>query len=428
MRAPDPTAAPAALSPSYFRTRWWIVGLLFVATVINYIDRQTLSILSGTLRTELGLTDRDYANAVSAFLFSYLVMYTVSGRLIDRFGVRLGVSVCITWWSVASMLTGLARGPLSLASFRCLLGIGEPGIFPAGVKACGEWFPQKSRALATGIFSSGGAVGAIIAAPIVAWLTLHLGWRLAFVVPGVLGLVWLPIWLKVYRHPAQHPAVTPTDRQLLELEASNAPRPGWRAVLRKRAVWGLVASRLFSDPVWYLYLFWLPDYLQRTRHLSLKEIGLYAWIPFLFADFGNVFGGVVSDALIRRGWPAARARVAVLACIAFLAPLGAFVGFMESTAGAIAITCMITFLCQAWSTNIATLSADLTERSETGTVLGMMGSAGSAMGLVFAQILGFTISAFGYSSAFVMAACLHPLALTTLFLFLRPVLRSSVRP
>lgn len=412
----------------YTTIRWWIVGLLFLATVINYIDRQTLSILSATLREELELTDKDYANAVSAFLFSYLIMYTVSGRLIDRFGVRLGVSVCIVWWSIAAMLTALARGPVSLAFFRALLGIGEPGIFPAGVKACGEWFPRKSRALATGIFSSGSAVGAIIAAPLIAWLTLRFGWQMAFVIPGALGLLWLPLWLKVYRHPARHPAVTPADLRQLELDTPGAPQPRWRDVLVKRHVWGLVASRLFSDPVWFFYLFWLPDYLQRIRHLSLAEIGLYAWIPFLFADLGNVLGGMASDALIRRGWPAVRARVAVLAGVALLAPLGATVGFLESTAAAIAVTCMITFLCQAWSTNIATLSADVTERNETGTVMGMMGSAGSAMGLVFAQILGVTIATFGYASAFVMAACLHPLALLTLFLFLRPRLRQNATP
>ncbi|MES2692268.1 MAG: MFS transporter [Verrucomicrobiota bacterium] len=410
----------------YLSTRWWIVGLLFVATVINYVDRQALSILSATLRSELQLTDRDYANAVSAFLFSYLIMYTVSGRLIDRYGVRLGVSVCIVWWSLASMLTALARGPFSLAFFRCMLGIGEPGIVPAGVKACGEWFPKKSRALATGIFSSGGAVGAIIAAPLIVWLTGWLGWRMAFIIPGVLGLLWLPLWLKFYRHPTKHPDVAPSDLAQLELDAPGAPQARWRDVLAKRHVWGLVLSRLFSDPVWYFYLFWLPDYLQRIRHLSLKEIGLYAWIPFLFADLGNVLGGMASDALIRRGWPAVRARVTVLVGVALLAPLGAFVGFMESTAAAVAVTCMITFLCQAWSTNIATLSADLTHRSETGTVMGMMGTAGSAMGLVFAQILGFAISSFGYSSAFVLAACLHPLAFVTLFLFLRPLLRKSI--
>lgn len=410
----------------YSSVRWWIVALLFLATVINYVDRQTLSILSATLRTELGLTDRDYSNAVSAFLFSYLIMYTVSGRLIDRFGVRLGVTVCIVWWSIASMLTGLARGPLSLAVCRALLGIGEPGIFPAGVKVCGEWFPGKMRALATGIFSSGSAIGAIIAAPLVAWLTSQFGWRMAFIIPGALGLLWLPFWLKFYRHPSQHPAVTREDLATLELDQAPAPPARWRDVLRKRPLWGLIASRLFSDPVWYFYLFWLPDYLQRIRHLSLAEIGLYAWIPFLFADLGNVLGGAASDALIRRGWPALRARVTVLGAVACLAPFGAFVGFMESTAGAMAVTCMITFLCQAWSTNIATLCADLTDRNETGTVMGMMGTAGSAMGLVFAQILGFTIAKLGYASAFVMAACLHPLAIITLLVFLAPRLRRVV--
>jgi MFS transporter, ACS family, hexuronate transporter len=427
MILPAPHSTEAGLEPAsrYTTVRWWIVGLLFLATVINYIDRQTLSILSATLRAELALTDHDYANAVSAFLFSYLIMYTVSGRLIDRFGVRLGVSVCIGWWSIASMLTGLARGPLSLAFFRCMLGIGEPGIFPAGVKACGEWFPRKSRALATGIFSSGGAVGAVVAAPVVAWLTLHFGWRLAFVIPGALGLLWLPLWLKIYRHPAKHPAVTAPDLAQLELDAPAVAQPRWRDVLAKRHVWGLVASRLFSDPVWYFYLFWLPDYLQRIRHLSLAEIGLYAWIPFLFADLGNVLGGMASDALIRRGWPVVRARIAVLVAVAVLAPLGALVGFMASTAAAVAVTCLITFLCQAWSTNIATLSADVTDRRETATVMGLMGSAGSAMGLVFAQILGLTIALFGYASAFVMAAGLHPLALVTLLVFFRPLLRRT---
>jgi ACS family hexuronate transporter-like MFS transporter len=413
-------------STARYRTiRWWIVGLLFAATVINYIDRQALSILSTTLRSELGLTDSDYANVVSAFLFSYLIMYTVSGRLIDRFGVRMGVSVCVAWWSVAAMLTALARGAFSLSVFRLLLGIGEPGIFPAGVKACGEWFPKHRRALATGIFSSGGAVGAIIAAPLVAWITLHLGWRAAFLVSGIAGLLWLPLWLAVYRHPTRHPAVTPDELAQLDAGSVSMARSNWRDVLGRRHVWGLVLSRLASDPVWYFYLFWLPDYFQRMRHLSLAEIGLYGWIPFLSADLGNIVGGVASDSLIRRGWPAQRARFAVLMVVASLAPLGAFVGFMDSTVAAVVFTCMITFLCQAWSTNMATLSADLTDRSETGTVLGMMGTAGSLGGLVFAQVLGYSIALFGYSSAFVMAAILHPLAAVTLFLFLRPRLRQA---
>lgn len=413
---------------SYGKVRWMIVALLFVATVINYVDRQTLSVLSPILRKEFNLSESDYSNIVSAFLFSYLIMYTVSGRLIDRFGVRIGAAACVAWWSIASMLTALARGPFSLAGFRFLLGVGEPGIFPAGLKACGEWFPKSMRALPTGIFSSGVSIGAIIATPLIAWITLQFGWRWAFIIPGAIGLLWIPLWWWVYRSPANHPAVTPADLATLDLATSSDQPKSWRDLLRQRKVWGLVLPRLASDPVWYFYLFWLPDYFQRIRHLSLAEIAIYGWIPFLFADLGNVLGGAISDWLIRRGWTAARARCAVLIGVGMLAPFGACVGFVESTAGAIAITCLITFLCQAWSTNIATLAADLSDRSETGTVMGMMGSAGGVGGIVFAQVLGLAIAAFGYSSAFIFAAILHPLAAITLCLLLKPWLTRSATP
>ena len=339
----------------YSRLRWVIVGLLFMATVINYVDRQTLSILSTTLRKELQLSDSDYANCVTAFLASYAVMYSVSGRIIDHIGVRSGAAICVVWWSVAAALTGLARGAFSLGFFRFLLGIGEPGIFPAGMKACGEWFPRKLRGTAIGIFSSGSAIGAIIAAPLIVWMTTLFGWRAAFVLPGLVGLVvWLPLWWFFYRTPAQT-IITPAEAQLLQADHNVGVRRPWLQLLRERKVWALVLGRVGSDPVWYLYLFWLPDYFQRVRHMSLVEIGIYAWIPFLFADLGAVCGGFISDRLIRRGWSAPRGRFAVLTCIAALAPLGAFVGYMESTGAAIAITCLIAFLCQAWSTNMATL-------------------------------------------------------------------------
>lgn len=415
-------------SLNYGKARWIIVALLFVATVINYVDRQTLSILSPILRKELNLSESDYSNIVSAFLLSYLVMYTVSGRLIDRFGVRIGATACVAWWSIASMLTAFARGPLSLAGFRFLLGVGEPGIFPAGLKACGEWFPKSMRALPTGIFSSGVSVGAIIATPLIAWITLQWGWRAAFVIPGVVGLLWIPLWWWFYRSPAEHPAVKPADLAQLDLATSSGEKKRWRDVLMQRKVWGLVLPRLASDPVWYFYLFWLPDYFQRIRHLSLAEIAIYGWIPFLFADLGNVLGGAISDWLIRRGWTVPRARCAVLIGVGILAPFGACVGFVQSTAGAIAITCLITFLCQAWSTNIATLAADLSDRSETGTVMGMMGSAGGVGGIIFSQLLGVTIAVFGYSSAFIFAAILHPIAAITLFLLLKPWLIRPASP
>jgi ACS family hexuronate transporter-like MFS transporter len=387
------------------RLRWVIAGLLFLATTINYVDRQTLSILSPTLRRELGLDEAGYANAVSAFLISYTFMYSIAGRWVDRIGVRVGMVAAIAWWSVATMLTALTRGAHSLALFRFLLGIGEPAVYPAGIKACGEWFPKSERALPVGLFSSGSSVGAIIAPPLIAFIALHFGWRLAFLLPGAIGLLWIPFWLRVYRRPP--PPVVP--------EAGVQPTTSpWRELARNRRVWALVLPRLASDPVWYFYLFWLPDYLQRERGMSLAQIGFYGWIPFLAADLGCLGGGALSDWLVRRGWSPKRARMTMLAGVGCLAPLGALVGHVETTAAAMALTSLVALLCQCWATNIATLAADLFP-ADTASVTGMMGTAGSLSGALFSQVLAVVIGYFGYPAAFVLAAALHPAAAITLF-------------
>ncbi|MCI0389168.1 MAG: MFS transporter [Acidobacteria bacterium] len=403
------TSSPKLTAYAY-HTRWIILGLLFLATVINFIDRQTLSILAPTLRRELSLSESDYANVVTAFLISYTVMYSVAGRLLDRFGVRLGLAACVGWWSLATMLTARAASAFSLATFRFLLGVGEPGIFPGGVKVCGEWFPQRLRAFAIGFFSSGSAVGALLAPPLIAWITLRYGWRMAFLLPGAIGFLWIPLWLLVYQ---------PNHEKIKESAETFEPARSWGQLLRERRVWALVLPRLVSDPVWYLYLFWLPDYLQRARGLSLKEIGLYGWIPFLFADFGAMGGGALSDWLIRRGWRPHRARIALLVTVGCLAPLGALVGFLPTALMAIALTCLIAFLTQCWATNTSALTADTFPGAETGTVAGMMGTAGSLGGILFAQLLGVAIAAFGYSSAFVLGAVMHPLAVVLLLLLFR---------
>ncbi|MFN0123546.1 MAG: MFS transporter [Blastocatellia bacterium] len=391
-------------------TRWFILGLLFLATVINFVDRQTLSILAPTLRSELHLSDADYANVVTAFLAAYTVMYSVSGRLLDRFGVRWGLVACIGWWSLATMLTARATNAFSLAAFRFLLGAGEPGIFPGGVKVCGEWFPRRLRAFAIGFFSSGSAIGALIAPPLIAWITLRYGWRMAFLLPGAIGLIWIPVWLLLYR---------PNRANVEDQTETIQPSRSWWQLLRERQVWALVLPRLVSDPVWYLYLFWLPDYLQRVRGLSLKEIGLYGWIPFLFADLGAMGGGAMSDWLIRRGWQPHRARIALLVTVGCIAPLGALVGFLPTAATAIAMTCLIAFLTQCWATNTSALTADTFAPAETGTVAGMMGAAGSLGGVLFTQLLGIAIGAFGYSSAFVLGAIMHPIAAALVVLLYR---------
>lgn len=402
------------------RTRWLILFLLFLATVINYLDRQTLSILAPTLRREFQLSETDYANCVSAFLLSYTVMYSASGRLIDRVGVRIGMVVCILWWSVATMLTSIVRGATGLIACRFLLGIGEPGVFPAGLKACAEWFQSKERALPVGIFSSGSAVGAIVAPPLIAWLTLRFGWRQAFLIPGSLGLVWALVWLRLYHSP--HSGKAQEERSPGNPESpfgADEDRTSWSSLLKERRLWALVLPRLASDPVWYFYLFWLPDYLQRERGMSLAQVGFYAWIPFLAADLGGICGGAFSDWLVRRGAAAPRARLVVLIGVGCLAPLGAFSGTVSSTGAALAIVSMVAFLCLCWSTNTATLAGDLFSQQEIGAVAGMMGTAGSLGGLLFSQVLGRGIAQFGYPAAFMMAAALHPLAAIILIALLR---------
>lgn len=406
---------------TYSRVRWLIVALLAAATTVNYIDRQTLSILSPQLRAELHLTEHDYANIVTAFLIPYTIMYAVGGRLMDLLGVRLGLTLSLAWWSVATMLTGFARGAVSLGVFRALLGIGEPCVYPAGVKVCGEWFPPTLRGVATGIFSSGSALGAILAPPVVAWLTLQFGWRYAFIVPGALGLVWLPLWWWLYRPLSDHPAVTPAERlQILQAEPPPAP-VNWRELATNPVVWGLCLPRFFSDPVWYFYLFWLPGYLQTERGLSLKEVGLYGWIPFLFADLGNIGGGAISDTMIRRGVAPTRARIYTLLGVGCLAPLGALAGIAPSIVTVIAITCLVAFLTQCWSTNTAALASDILPNRLTGTVFGLMGMCGSLAGAFFAQILAVVIGQFGYSAAFALAALMHPCAAAILYFSLRKV-------
>ncbi len=408
---------------TYRHLRWILLGLLFLATLLNYIDRQTLSVLGPTLREELRLSESDYANVITAFLLPYTVMYTLSGRLIDRVGVRLGLSVCLSWWSLATMLTATARNALQLGLWRFLLGIGEPGVFPAGIRAVAEWFPRRQRALAAGIFSSGSAAGAIVAPPLIAWVTLQFGWRYGFLIPGAAGFFLLPFWIWLYRSPQDHPAVSEADLAMLRGDEVQRPQRTWLELLKRRKVWALVLPRIASDPVWYFYLFWLPDYLQRGRGLSLAEIGMYGWIPFLFADLGNIGGGALSDWLVRRGIPAARARMVVLAAVGVLGPMGALVGRVSTASAAIAVTCLVAFLAQAWATNMATLAADLFPRSETASVVGLMGTAGSLGGAMFSQVLGLAIASFGYPAAFLLAATLHPLAAITLFALLTPTLK-----
>ncbi len=396
-------------SPSYNRLRWFLIGWITLSSVLNYMDRQTLSVVAPLLRDEFKLTNQDYSNIVSAFLVSYTVMYTVGGWFVDWIGERIGMAACIIWWSIATMLHSLARGAFSLGVYRFVLGIGEPGNYPAALKATTSWFTKAERGLPIAVYSSASSLGAIIAPPLIAWLTLRYGWRYAFLVPGSLGLIWVVVWLRTYHRPEGN------------LDAVEPARPPvrWAALLGDRNVLALVLARLLADPVWYFYLFWTPEYLKRARGFSLAEIGLYGWIPFVAATVGGMSGGLASDRLIRGGTGPAAARRRVLYLSAVLAPLAALTGWVSSAGAAIALIAVIAFVSYVWFTNTAALVADVFPESVVGTVQGLIGTAGSGGGILFNLAVGFLLDRFSYTPVFLLAGSMHLAASLALWLLMR---------
>ncbi len=416
------------LDLEYRKLRWLIVGWLTLSTILNLLDRQTLSILAPLLRETLRLSQQDYSNVVTAFLISYTIMYTVGGRLVDQFGERIGMTVCIVWWSICTMLTSLARGAWSLGIFRFLLGIGEPGNYPAALRACTRWFPKAERGLPIAVFSSGSSVGNVLAPPLIAGLTLAFGWRSAFILPGALGLLWTIGWLWIYRLPEQHTRIRPDElaalREGSEDEAiarGGAVAPGrWVDLLKDRNVLALVCARFVSDPVWYFYLFYIPDYLKAERGFSLKDIGLFAWIPFVAGTLGGMFAGAISDRLIHAGFKPVRARTLVLYVAAAIAPLGMLTSQAPSAAIAIGLIAVMAFVVYAWFINTAAVIPDLFPERIVGSVLGLMGTAGSAGGALFAQLVGRLLTRYSYTIVFVFAGSMHVVAFLILWLFLKP--------
>jgi ACS family hexuronate transporter-like MFS transporter len=283
------------------RTKWLVLSFAFVATVINYLDRQTLSVMAPVLLEEFHISAQHYAYIVSAFMLAYTLMNGVSGRLLDRLGSKIGYALTMGWWSAAEMLCALSGGALSLGIFRFLLGMGEAGNHPAGVKLVAEWFPSEQRSLASGIFNSGSSIGAILAPPLLAWILLSAGWRTAFLAVGLLGLVWLAAWMAFY--PGLKLQGQPDASERLPL----------KTLLRSRFLWQFTLSKVFSDPAWYFYIFWVPQYLKVVHGFSMRRIGETAWIPFLTAAIGNLAGGVVFLGLLRFGATVATTRrIAIL--------------------------------------------------------------------------------------------------------------------
>jgi ACS family hexuronate transporter-like MFS transporter len=414
------------LNLTYRKLRWIIAGWLTLSTILNLVDRQTLSILAPLLRDKFHMSQQDYAHIVSAFLISYAVMYTVGGRFVDWIGERVGMAACILWWSICAMLTSLAQGFWSLGIIRFLLGLGEPGNYPAALRATTRWFPKAERGLPIALFSSGSAVGNIIAPPMIAGLMLLWGWRAAFIIPGALGLVWLVVWLWIYRLPEHLPGISQEELAWIRNEnsqgvasASASGPQRWVDLLKDRNVLALVLCRRVSDPVWYFYLFWIPEYLTRERGFSLAEIGLYAWIPFVAGAVGGMVGGRASDRLVHAAVRPARARTRVLYISAAIAPLGMLTGKVHTAAMAIALIAVMAFVVYSWFINTAALIPDLFSEKVVGSVLGLMGTAGSAGAVVFTTLVGFLLTHYSYTAVFLLAGSMHLLASLILWSLLR---------
>ncbi len=405
--------------------RWWIGGMLFASTVINYIDRQTLSTLAPFLKQEYQWSNTDYAMLVVAFRISYSLGQTFFGRLMDRIGTRRGLTLSVLAYSAISMLTSFARGWYSFAAFRFLLGAGESANWPAATKAVSEWFPRRERGLATALFDSGSSIGGAIAPFLIIPIYQHYGWRPAFIIPGLLGLFWVLGWRKIAGSPETHPRITPEERAMIladKLESAPATTratepPRWGALLRLPQTWGVVIARSFTDPVWFFITDWFAIYLV-SRGFALENTLMAFWIPFVAADLGNFAGGGVSSWLIHRGWSVGRARKAVIIFggvgMTLLIPT-LFTNQLFAIAGLFAVS---TFAYAAYSTMAIVLATDLYADEAVATVSGMSGT-GAGIGTIASTLLIGWIADHYSFGPIMIAASLIPLV--GVFLVLRLV-------
>lgn len=395
-----------------------IAILLFLATTINYADRLALSVVSSDLRAEFGMTEQDYSYVITAFLVAYAIMYAGSGYLVDRLGTRNGFALFIFTWSVAAMAHSVVTGIRSLAAVRFLLGLGEPGNWPAAAKAIAEWFPPEKRALGVGIFNAGSSMGSALAPPVVAFLTLNYGWRFAFLFTGALGVVWLALWLIVYQpphlnrwlDPREYEAIRPGIQPAGETAPARGQEVDWWRLLWSRECMTLVVARFFTDPVIYFIIFWLPEYLRKERGFDLAMVGKYAWVPFIFGDIGYVLGGWLSGWLMGRGWTLPRARKAIMLAGAAVMPMAIFAPRVPEVWMAIGATCFATFGHAFWVSNLQTLPADLFGGKQMGTVSGFSGMGGAVGGILANLTTGWVVQNFSYSPVFLAAGLMHPLS------------------
>lgn len=423
--------------------RWWIAGLVFLSTVINYIDRQTLAVLSPQLTKELGISDIQYGWISQAFLIPYTAMYLGAGLLIDRYGTKLVYGIAAVWWSIAAMLHAATASAFGFGVFRFLLGTAESANFVGAQKVAAEWFPAKDRGTLNGWVQAGTVTGAVITPPAVVWLADRYGWRSAFLFTGSLGLLWAVAWFWFYFLPERHPFITPEELVLLREKTPEAPtqksdlltngttdsseapeESGFGQFFRRPETWGLMLARIISDPVWWFYLFWLPKYLTEARGLSKKEMALLLWIPYLLSDVGSVIGGWYSGRLISKGLGVLNARRRVMLWSAGLMPIGLLLVWKPAIPLTILIISVSLFAHNSWKTNLVTMTVDIFPRSVIGRVHGLVAAGGGIGGAVITPVAGYVISLFSYTPLLIVMGVLHPLA----YLVVRTLIQRNANP
>jgi len=408
--------------------RWWIVGLIAIATAINYLDRQNLPVALSEIRKSFPIGDAQYGLINSLFLLAYGTMYAVGGRIIDQLGCKKGYAIMILWWSVANMLHGFVSGIIGLGIARFLLGIGEGGAFPGSAKVVSEWFTSKERAMAFGIFNTGSSVGAVIAPPMIAAIISFSDWRWTFFLTGAIGLIWVIAWYKIYAPPAQNKYVSAEEKELIAAGFKEETSTGktssgkipWRNLFRYRKLWGLLIMKFLADAGWFFFIFWLPKYLNDARGLDIKGIGLYAWIPYAFAGVGSLAGGWLSSYLMKKNKSIDMSRKIPLGIAAAMLPASLLITG-ASLDMAIVFFGIAMFGHQLYSTILQTMVVDIFPSSVVGSVSGLMGCAATYGAMLFSIVIGFVIQKYGYGPAFLCAGVLHPLSYILLFIIIKKI-------
>lgn len=422
----DGVTRAAQLRPEHSRIRWTVCAMLFAATSINYMDRQVLSILAPTLQHSIGWTEQQYGYIVGAFQLAYALGLIAAGRMVDKLGTRVGYSIVMALWSAAAMAHALVRSAFGFGVARFFLGLGESGNFPAAVKATAEWFPQKERSLATGIFNSGANLGAILAPATIPWITLHYGWRPAFLATGTFSSLWIVWWAWKYRRPRESAKISAAELQWIEgrdasqqvSEAASEP-PGaaaakvpWASLLRYRQTWAFAVAKFLTDPIWYFYLFWMPKFLDHRFHIGLAHLGLPLIVVYNMSAVGSVGGGYLPTLLSNEGVKIQTARLrAMLLCAVLVVPVF-YAGHTVHSWVAVILLGVATAAHQGWSANLFTTVSDMFPKRAVGAVVGLGSSAGSAGGVLFAAMIGRILQVTGsYSVLFAIAASAYLLGL-----------------